>query len=232
MKNASKSKQNHMWIKWFMAGAVKQPSYPKGSLIVNAACAHYKGPLNGKTHLMLGQKENAEPLCEVIVPTGGFGYDAGYVLHELPGNAVPVRLYPSLLTALSETLAPPMFSTGYMPHTDFRYEEFEGLLGSYYLTYRHLEVSGNSEKVAAFEKLEAILKSFAVRYTIQTPLDAAKNPRAKNDWGKPKIFRSYFSAKDCLGSFYRDFGVHQNSKEDAADVKALCELVKSPMFVF
>lgn len=105
--NTSRNRLIHIQRKWYESGAIKQPVFPKGSLVIDCAHAFYSGPMAGKTHLILGMemKVGAKPLCEVIVPTGFFGYDAGVVLEKLPANAVPVSLYPDLLSVIEDEVS-------------------------------------------------------------------------------------------------------------------------------
>jgi hypothetical protein len=99
-----------------------------------------------------------------------------------------------------------------MPRTDFRYEEFEGLLGSYYLTLLPLRNSQDLEDQKDFETALSILNGFAERHDIQKPEDAVAHPReTEQEWGKPKAFASCFSTIDMLSSFWRDFGVVDSS---------------------
>jgi hypothetical protein len=125
-----------------------------------------------------------------------------------------------------------LLPSGRMPNTGFTYEEFEGLLGSYYLTYVHFQESSKQKLRQAFENLNNVLTKLAEIYGVQKPVLAVKNVRSKKDWGVPKKFSSYFSVKDCLNSFYYDFGVIQTSDEAEQEVYKLAELVTSPEFVF
>ena len=122
-------------------------------------------------------------------------------------------------------------NTGCMPNTDFQYEEFEGLIASYYLSYQHLKGSSKPKDQENFKKLTDILNRIAERHSVQIPEEAVNNVRATEDWGKPKKL-SYFSVKDMLNSFYRDFGVVPRNAEDTTDVRALAELVCSPEMEF
>lgn len=123
------------------------------------------------------------------------------------------------------------FKSGTMPDTDFTYEDFEGFLASYYLTYQHFIASGDEVKNKSFEKLAEILKRFAKRHGVQMPEDAILTMRAKEDWGKPKKLGSYFSVKDSFNAFRTDFGL-MYKPEDMADIKELWELISSPVFEF
>mgnify|MGYP001596823356 CR=1 FL=1 len=122
-------------------------------------------------------------------------------------------------------------NSGCMPNTDFQYEEFEGLLACYYLSYLHLKESSKTKDQENFKKLSEILNRIAERHSVQLPEEAVKNIRTPYDWAKPKKL-SYFSVKDMLNSFYRDFGVVPRNADDTADVKLLAELVKSPEMEF
>ena len=99
-------------------------------------------------------------------------------------------------------------NSGQMPDTDFTYEEFEGLLASFYLTLLPLKDSQNKDDEADFEIAERILNGFADRLKIQKPEKAILSPReTKAVWGQPSTFKSSFVLVDMLGSFWRDFGV-------------------------
>lgn len=98
-------------------------------------------------------------------------------------------------------------NTGEMPNTDFRYEEFEGLLGSYYATMRPLK-EGSEQDRADFEAITGILGGFAQRHNVQKPEQAIVQPRPTlHEWGQPEAFDTCFSIIDQMGSFWRDFGV-------------------------
>ena len=108
-------------------------------------------------------------------------------------------------------------NSGCMPNTDFRYEEFEGLLASYYLTllpYKEAKISPERDYV---HKCLAILDGFAERYDVQKPEDCVRNIRSTEDWAKPKVFRSCWSMLDQMGSFWRDFGVGLNNDIDGQE---------------
>jgi hypothetical protein len=101
-----------------------------------------------------------------------------------------------------------MLNAGAMPRTDFRYEEFEGMLGSYYLSLLPLKDSSVAEDNVVFKKTVAILDGFAERYGVQKPEQAVAAPRAtEEEWGQPRVFDACFTIVDMLGSFWRDFGV-------------------------
>jgi hypothetical protein len=123
------------------------------------------------------------------------------------------------------------YASGEMPHTDFQYEEFEGFLASYYLTYLHLNESTDGDATAKFKAMYDTLVRFAERHKVQVPQEAIKNVRAKEEWGKPSKLTSYFMVKDSFNAFRTDFGLLQN-KEDQPDIQALWELIKDPLFVF
>lgn len=62
-----------------------------------------------------------------------------------------------LLASALGGAAAPTLRRGRMPSTDFRYEEFEGLLGSFFLTLKPLR----TVDPAAFEEILVILLGFA-----------------------------------------------------------------------
>lgn len=108
-----------------------------------------------------------------------------------------------------------VLNTGVMPDTDFRYEEFEGLLGSYYLSLLPLKEGGEPDQ-ADFEAVVGILNGFAERHGVQLPEKAAVQPRPTIEpWGQPEVFGSCFTVVDMMGSFWRDFGV--GMKNDSVD---------------
>lgn len=121
--------------------------------------------------------------------------------------------------------------SGEMPNTDFTYEEFEGFLASYYLTYQHLLTSPDGNQIEGFRQVVEILTRLAKRHGVQTPQDAIKNVRAKKEWGKPKKINAYWSVKDSFNAFRTDFGLIAN-EEDRPDIKRLWELINTPIFVF
>lgn len=115
------------------------------------------------------------------------------------------------------------YNTGCMPNTDFRYEEFEGLLGSFYLTLRPFsesKVAGNKDDfVIALKSLNEL----AERYGIQKPEDAVKSPRStQHEWGKSHAFGSMSMTLDAFRSFYSDFGV--GTVANSPDIISACNL--------
>lgn len=124
-----------------------------------------------------------------------------------------------------------IYASGDMPYTDFQYEEFEGFLACYYLTYLHFNKSDNGNKIVKFKDLCDILTLFAKRHHVQIPPDAIKNVRAKEEWGKPHKFKSYVSVKNSFHAFRTDFGLSKN-KEDQPDIRALWELINESWFIF
>lgn len=102
--------------------------------------------------------------------------------------------------------------SGCMPSTDFHYEEFEGLLASFYLTLLCLK-DRPGEDSEAFQQALEILNGFAERHFVRLPEEAAKEPRATQEvWGQPSAFTSCFTLLDMMGSFWRDFSVGANPK--------------------
>ena len=120
-----------------------------------------------------------------------------------------------------------------MPNTDFRYEEFEGFLGSYALSLEPLRTTGKPEDLRDYKEAMKILKGFAKRHEVQIPERAITNPRTKEDWAKPNTF-SNFSMIDMMGSFWRDFGVgylyegnkdNQEVKLNASEINHLGRII-------
>ncbi|MDD5463564.1 MAG: hypothetical protein PHP62_00250 [Candidatus Moranbacteria bacterium] len=102
--------------------------------------------------------------------------------------------------------------SGCMPNTDFRYEEFEGLLASYYLTLLCLKDMDGDDGKTFIEALE-ILNGFAERNNVRFPEEAAKEPRPTQEvWGQPRAFDTCFTLLDMMGSFWRDFGIGADPK--------------------
>lgn len=102
--------------------------------------------------------------------------------------------------------------SGCMPNTDFRYEEFEGMLASYYLTLLCLkDINGDDSKT--FSEALEVLNGFAERHSVRFPEEASKEPRpTQEDWGQPHAFNSCFTLLDMMGSFWRDFGIGADPK--------------------
>lgn len=97
--------------------------------------------------------------------------------------------------------------TGCMPDNDFTYEEFEGLLGSFYLTFLCLK-KGDDEDKAAFQKVTEILNGFAESHHVRIPKEATGDPQPTEEaWGQPGEIGSCFSVLDSMSSFWRDFGL-------------------------
>ena len=112
-----------------------------------------------------------------------------------------------------------------MPNTDFKYEEFEGLLGSFYLSLAPLRVSSKPKDQRDYQKAMKILNGFAQRYGVQSPEDAVKNPRARESWGNASVM-SNWSTLDMMSSFWRDFGVGADTKtEDSHEIDELGRLI-------
>lgn len=115
----------------------------------------------------------------------------------------------------------PKFATGRMPNTDFRYEELEGLLACYYLTYQSMKTM---PEVNLFNDMVDILTSLAKYHNIQPPAEAAENPRATEEWAKPKKFKSFWSIKDSFRAYVSDFGL-VSIEENANDLRKLFTLL-------
>ena len=103
------------------------------------------------------------------------------------------------------------YKTGRMPNTDFRYEEFEGLLGGVYLSLRPLATSSSEADRHDYARAKEILDDFAKRYEVQLPEDAAANHRAPEEWGNARTY-TLTSLLGCLSSFWRDFGIAGDPK--------------------
>lgn len=107
-----------------------------------------------------------------------------------------------------------LIKSGHMPNTDFYYEEFEGMLASYYMTLLCLK-DREGEDGQVFQTALEVLNGFAERHFVRFPADAAKQSRpTKESWGQPKAFDSCFTLYDMMGSFWRDFGVGADPKTE------------------
>lgn len=102
---------------------------------------------------------------------------------------------------------PKELNSGHMPDTDFRYEEFEGLLGSYYLSLLPLQ-EGDEKDKGHFQQAVDALNGLARSQRVQLPAIALANPRpTEAEWGHAKAFSSPTMLLDSFRSFYSDFGV-------------------------
>lgn len=77
-------------------------------------------------------------------------------------------------------------NSGDMPNSDGRYEDFEGLIGSYYKSLLPLKESAFTEDGVDFEKIERALKRICERHKIQSPEYCLKCPRTQEEWANPK----------------------------------------------
>jgi hypothetical protein len=105
------------------------------------------------------------------------------------------------------------FNSGCMPHTDFKYEELEGLLGGFYLTLKPLAETGSAYDRKGFTRAVEILNEIAKEHGIQTVEGAVNNPRAKEAWGRPSVFLSNLSTLDMFRSFVVDFGIFEQHEQ-------------------
>jgi hypothetical protein len=121
------------------------------------------------------------------------------------------------------------YNTGCMPRTDFRYEEFEGLLGSFHLSLLPLKDSEKPEDQRDYQKAMEVLNGFAQRYGVQSPEEAVNNPRARESWGNASVMTNW-STLDMMGSFWRDFGV--GAEPGTEDQKERYELGRTILRVF
>jgi hypothetical protein len=107
--------------------------------------------------------------------------------------------------------------SGEMPHTDFRYEEFEGFLASYHLSLSTLATGGEQDK-KDFQAIVEAINGIAERNGLQMPEVAATQPREPlEDWARPKAFSSAFMLIDSSRAFYSDFGVGMESGTPDSD---------------
>lgn len=101
----------------------------------------------------------------------------------------------------------PNFRTGEMPNTDFKYEEFEGFLASYYLSLLPLK-DGDEQDKADFQSVVNALTALAQSQGVQTPEIASTQPRPTTEpWGQPEAYPTPSMLLDSFRAFYSDFGV-------------------------
>jgi hypothetical protein len=97
--------------------------------------------------------------------------------------------------------------SGEMPHTGFRYEEFEGFLVSYHLSLLPL-ATGDEQDKKDFQAITEAINGLAERNGLQVPEVAATQLREPlEDWERPKAFNSASMLIDSSRAFYSDFGV-------------------------
>jgi hypothetical protein len=93
--NQSKASQTRFWRRWYAAGAVKQPVFPPGSLVIDAIGTHLAGPAEGYCTLSLCRVTmgpvSRKPITAILVPTK-VGRRLGDILPKIPGNAIPLSL--------------------------------------------------------------------------------------------------------------------------------------------
>lgn len=101
---------------------------------------------------------------------------------------------------------------GCMPRTDFTYEEFEGLLASFYLSLLPMRSSARKRDAKEFKSVVSVLNGFAKRYGVQKPKDAIAHPRpTEHKWGRAQKLEANMML-DALSSFWRDFGIGADPK--------------------
>lgn len=121
------------------------------------------------------------------------------------------------------------YNTGCMPRTDYRYEEFEGLLGSFHLSLLPLKDSTKPEDQRDYQKAMEVLNGFSQKYGVQSPEEAVKNPRAEEDWGNASV-KTNGATIILMGSFWRDFGL--GGKPGDKDQEEQCKLGRTILSVF
>lgn len=99
------------------------------------------------------------------------------------------------------------YNIGQMPNTEFRYEEFEGLLGSFHLSLLPLRNSKKAKDRDDYATAMNVLNGFAKRYKVQKPEDVVIAPRTEYIWAKPRPFNSNETILEMTDSFWKDFGV-------------------------
>jgi hypothetical protein len=105
------------------------------------------------------------------------------------------------------------YFSGRMPNTGFKYEEFEALLASYYLSLRPLKYTGSGDDLEDFREANEILNYFAKKYNLQRPKVAAENPRTKEEWAIPKPMSISLMLAD-LWQFIVSYGVGLKDEEN------------------
>ena len=96
-------------------------------------------------------------------------------------------------------------NTGCMPSTDFRYEEFETFLASFYLTFLHLKDSKYEKSREMFRIINDELNRLAILQKVQIPEDTLENIRTKDERFQPRKFKDFWSVKDSFRAFVSDF---------------------------
>lgn len=96
-----------------------------------------------------------------------------------------------------------MYNQGQMPNSKGTYEDFEGLIGSYYKSLLPLKESGHPEDVTDFEAIERLLGRICERNGVQTPEYCVKSPRTEKEWANPREMScdALFTGMNAFASF-------------------------------
>lgn len=119
------------------------------------------------------------------------------------------------------------YNSGCMPTTDFRYEEFEGLLGSFHLSLLPLRDSARPEDQRDYQKAMEVLNGFSQRYGVQSPEDTVKNPRGRGSLAEASVMNN----QRMLGrkwTLWRDFNIGADpATEDYEEIMKLNRIILS-----
>ena len=106
-----------------------------------------------------------------------------------------------------------------MPNTDFKYEEFEGLLGSFYISLLPLKLTKDKKDTELFNEAYEILTGFSDRHNVQRPEQAFRKPRTLEVSVAANMIRTCRGLTDLTNSFWRDFALatpYRNTDEELA----------------
>lgn len=114
-------------------------------------------------------------------------------------------------------------NSGKIPKTNGTYENLEGLLLSYYLTYQYLKDSDP----AKYKRLILNLNAIAKNYRVLPPEESETNYRTFDSKWKPRVFESHTEALDMVTpSFYGTFKIESSSPESEPKVMDLYDLLR------
>jgi hypothetical protein len=108
------------------------------------------------------------------------------------------------------------YRAGEINGTGFKYEEFENLLASFYLSLLPLRDSSSSEDKKSYRESMEILTRFSKRWGVRAPDEALQDPR-RGVW---PFTMNVSIMLDMTSSFWRDFGIGANPEtEDYKDLE-------------
>ena len=117
-----------------------------------------------------------------------------------------------------------------MPNTDFTYEEFEGLLGSIYKTFKVLSMSKDPKDISDLGEIREVVTGFTKRHNLTNIDEILSNPRpTKHEWGQPRE-ETCFDLGNCMSSFIIDYGIgvrgSNPTEGDSKDCEGRVQLTK------